>query len=250
MQRELRRGLRLGGGAALAFALGCSTGGATDGGTGASDDGSSSATGNPVECASEPTHSGDGTYYAADGSGNCSFDPSSDLNVGAMNHTDYAASAVCGECVKVDGPLGSLVVRIVDQCPECQPGDIDLSAEAFAKIAKPEDGRVDISWKVVSCGYDQPIQYHHKDGTNPYWSAIQIRRANNPIAKVEAKVGGAYQAGVRADYNFFIFDQGLGDGPYALRVTDIYGNVVEDAAVPFAENTTFDGAAQFPPCAP
>lgn len=191
---------------------------------------------------------GEGTYYDADGSGNCSFDASSDLHVGAMNHTDYAASAVCGECVKVDGPLGSLVIRIVDQCPECKPGDIDLSAEAFAKIAKPEDGRVAISWKVVTCGYDAPIQYHHKDGTNPYWSAIQIRNANNPIAKVEAKVDGVYQPGVRADYNFFIFDQGLGAGPYALRVTDVYGNALEDAAVPFAENETFDGAAQFPAC--
>lgn len=225
---------------------GCSTGGATS----ASDGESSSATGNPVECASEPVHMGEGTYYDADGSGNCSFDASSDLNVGAMNHTDYAASAVCGECVKVDGPLGSLVVRIVDQCPECKPGDIDLSAEAFAEIAKPADGRVPISWKVVACGYDQPIQYHHKDGTNPYWGAIQIRNSNNAILSVEAKVDGAYVAGERADYNFFIFASGLGEGPYALRVTDVYGNVLEDPAIPFAEDSTFDGASQFPACAP
>lgn len=220
----------------------------TTGAPGDGDSDGSSANGTPIECASEPTHTGEGTYYDADGSGNCSFDPSSDLDVGAMNHTDYAASAACGQCVKVDGPLGSLVVRIVDQCPECKPGDIDLSAEAFAKIAKPADGRVPISWKVVTCGYDGPIEYHHKDGTNPYWGAIQIRNSNNAIASVEVKVDGAFVSGERADYNFFIFAGGLGEGPYAIRVTDVYGNVLEDPAIPFAAEETFPGAGQFPAC--
>src|SRR4051812_16207744 len=81
------------------------------------------------------THSGEGTYYGATGAGNCSFDPSPDnLMVAAMNHTDYAGSAACGEYVAVTGPKGTLTLRIVDQCPECRPGDIDLSAEAFARI--------------------------------------------------------------------------------------------------------------------
>src|SRR5689334_13454490 len=80
--------------------------------------------------------SGEGTWYDADGSGNCSFDPSpSNLDVAAMNDSQYAGSSVCGECVDVTGPNGAVTVRIVDRCPGCSTGDLDLSKEAFAQIA-------------------------------------------------------------------------------------------------------------------
>lgn len=228
-------------------ALGCGSGDATTDGAGAAS-ASSSATGTPIACADEKTHTGDGTFYAADGTGNCSFDKSADLMVAAMNHTDYAGSAVCGECVQIDGPSGSVTVRIVDQCPECKPGDIDLSAEAFAKMADPKLGRVSISWKVVSCGLPGPIQYRFKEGSNPYWTAVQIRNAENAILSVEAMKNGAFEKLDRADYDYFIDSSGLGDGPYHFRVTDVYGHVLEDAAVPFGEAKTFEGAAQFPAC--
>ena len=208
----------------------------------------STGVGMPISCTDATQHSGDGTYYAADGSGNCSFDKSTDLMVAAMNHTDYAASAVCGECVHIDGPSASVTVRIVDQCPECKPGDIDLSAEAFAKMADPKLGRVKISWKVVSCGLSGPIQYRFKEGANAYWTAVQIRNSQNAILKVEAKKNGAYAELARQDYNYFVDASGLGAGPYAFRVTDVYGHVLEDPAIAFGEAKTFDGAAQFPAC--
>ena len=40
---------------------------------------------------------GEATYYAADGTGNCSFDASSDLMVAAISGPDYALAAWCGE---------------------------------------------------------------------------------------------------------------------------------------------------------
>lgn len=234
--------------AALTLALSaCDSGAGSTDGAGAGSV-TSSATGNPIPCSGEATHTGDGTYYAADGTGNCGFDKSADLMVAAMNHTDYAASAVCGECVQIDGPSGSVTVRIVDQCPECKPGDIDLSAEAFAKMADPKLGRVKISWKVVSCGVSGPIQYRFKEGANAYWTALQIRNSQNAILQVEAMKGGAYEKLMRADYNYFIDASGLGPGPYQFRVTDVYGHVLEDPAIPFGEAQTFSGAAQFPAC--
>jgi len=55
---------------------------------------------------------GDGTYYSADGTGNCSFDASpSDLLVAAMNAPDYANAAWCGACLEVTGPMGQVTVR-------------------------------------------------------------------------------------------------------------------------------------------
>jgi expansin len=78
--------------------------------------------------------------------------------------------------------------------------------------------------------------------------AIQIRNHRYPIAKVEAMVGSAYQDIGRVDYNYFVDTSGLGAGPFALRVTDARGHVLEDSGVPLGDNTTSSGAAQFPMC--
>jgi expansin (peptidoglycan-binding protein) len=98
-----------------------------------------------------PTYTGEATYYAADGTGSCGFPASpNDLMVAAMNKAQYAKS-LCGQCVSVVGPKGTVKVRIVDLCPGCAKGDLDLSEQAFAKIAALSAGRVKISWTFVPC---------------------------------------------------------------------------------------------------
>lgn len=52
----------------------------------------------------------------------------------------------CGKYVNVHGPKGSVRVKIVDTCPPCASGDLDLSPAAFGKIADFAKGRVKISW--------------------------------------------------------------------------------------------------------
>ena len=197
-----------------------------------------------------PMSTGEGTYYAATGAGNCSFDPSpGDLMVAAMNAVDYQGAAWCGGCVEVTGPDGVVTVRIVDQCPECARGDLDLSPEAFARLSPLEAGRIPITWREVACPVSGPIAYHFKDGSNPFWTAIQIRNHRYPIAKVEVAQAGGFVALPRLDYNYFVEDGGLGDGPYTIRVTDLHGHVVEDTGVALGDDVTRTGAAQFPACA-
>lgn len=195
-------------------------------------------------------HTGEGTYYDADGSGNCSFPATpGDLMVAAMNELDYAGSAVCGACVAIDGPEGSVTVRIVDRCPECPQGDIDMSPQAFEKISPLEAGRVPISWRYVACGLSGPIVYHFKEGSNPYWTAVQVRNHRYPIAKFEwLTPGGDYKELPRESYNYFLEEGGMGEGPYTFRVTDVLGQVLEDSGVGFVEAGDAPGAAQFPAC--
>ena len=85
---------------------------------------------------------------------------------------------------------------------------------------------------------------------NAYWTAIQIRNHRYPIAKVEGKdsTGSAYVDIPRVDYNYFVDASGLGPGPYALRVTDTRGHVLEDSSVPLGDDVTRQGTAQFPAC--
>jgi expansin (peptidoglycan-binding protein) len=201
--------------------------------------------------ADDQDHVGDATYYTfADGTGNCSFAASpQDLMIGAMNHVDYAASAVCGACVQLTGPNATITIRIVDQCPECAVGDIDLSPEAFARIAELAAGRVSIAWRYRSCPVSGPIVYHFKEGSNQWWTAVQIRNHANRIATVEHRGSdGQYHLVPRLDYNYFVATSGLGPGPYDFRVTDVYGHVLEDSAIPFVEAGDSPGAGQFPTC--
>jgi len=230
----------------------------TGGGAGSSASGqggssSSGQGGNPVgtPCDGAEEHTGEATYYTfADGSGNCGFPPTpDDLMVGAMNHTDYAGSAACGTCVRIVGPQGTVDVRIVDRCPECPQGDIDLSPEAFELIAPLAEGRVDITWQYIACPVQGPIIYHFKDGSNPWWTAVQIRNHRHGIASFEVGDGnGGWLELPRVDYNYFIKDDGMGDGPLQLRVTDVLGSTLEDSGVPLLDDADHPGSAQFPPC--
>ena len=206
--------------------------------------------GPPGECVAFEEQSGEGTYYDATGAGACSFDaqPGGELLVAAMNAPQFAGSGVCGMCARVVGPAGEVTVRIVDLCPECASGDLDLSPDAFARIAELERGRVPITWREVPCAVSGPIGYHFQDGANAFYTAIQVRNHRYPIAKLEAEVDGAYVEIERLEYNYFVEADGLGDGPYALRVTDTRGHVVEDLGVELGDDVTRVGTAQFPLC--
>src|SRR5256885_10691862 len=84
-------------------------------GGGTADDGLGSGSDPGSSCSAIPAdESGSGTYYDADGTGNCGFDASpNDLIVAAMNHADYGVADWCGACLQVSGPNGTATVRVV-----------------------------------------------------------------------------------------------------------------------------------------
>ena len=67
-------------------------------------------------------HTGDATFYTfADGSGACLYDKNTaDVNIAALNASDWDGSAWCGACADVTTADGSKMVRvrIVDECPD------------------------------------------------------------------------------------------------------------------------------------
>jgi expansin len=171
------------------------------------------------------------TYYDADGAGNCGFDPSPDaMDVAAFDTADYAGSAACGSCVRVKGPKGEVTVRIVDRCPDCSANHIDLSKQAFAKIAELSAGRVDVTFQTVACDVSGPVAYHFKDGSSKYWTAIQVRNHRLPVAKLEYRKGSAYVEMKREEYNYFVEPSGVGDQPGGLtvRLTAADGQTLEE----------------------
>lgn len=202
----------------------------------------------PADAAGPLIH-GVATYYAATGDGACMLGPTPrDLLVAAMNAPQYGNAALCGAFVQVAGPLGTVVVRVVDLCPECRSGHLDLSREAFRRIAPMHLGRVAIRWRIVSPELPGPIAYRFKEGSNRWWTAVQIRNHRHPIAQLEySPRPGTWISLPRTHYNYFVqTNPGMGPGPYRFRVTDAYGQVLEDHTIDHREGGLVPGAEQFP----
>ncbi len=236
----------------LTLALGCGVdegGGDEEASSATASAGDGNGDGDGGACTDPDAHAGEGTYYDADGSGNCSYPASpDDLMVAAMNETDYAGSAACGRCAHVEGPDGSVEVRIVDRCPECAPGDIDLSPQAFEQIAPLSAGRVDIGWSYIPCPVEGSIDFHFKDGSNQWWTAVQPRNHRHGIDRLEVEQDGEWVDVPRLNYNFFVLDSGMGPGPYQFRLTDVWGHRIEDSNIPLLDDATAPGTQQFPAC--
>ncbi|MET8250658.1 expansin EXLX1 family cellulose-binding protein [Micromonospora sp. NPDC005197] len=185
------------------------------------------------------THSGKATFYDSKGAGgNCSNPaaPANRLYV-ALGPTEYAAGAACGGFLDVTGPKGTVRVLIMDQCPECEPGHLDLSREAFARIADPVQGLVQVTYRaVVNPPLPGPLSFRIKEGASQFWFAVRIGNHGNPLRAVEVRQGddGPWRATARQDYNYWLLASGAGPGPYSVRVSDVYGHRVTVSGIRMA----------------
>ncbi|MFJ7075418.1 expansin EXLX1 family cellulose-binding protein [Streptomyces sp. NPDC098781] len=181
------------------------------------------------------TYEGIATFYdTGDGDGACLYGPTDDVMTAAMNHTDYETSRACGAYVEVRAANGaSVTVRVTNECPlPCAPGQLDLSPQAFARLATPETGRLPITWTLLSPATSERISIRYKTGSSRYWCAIQAVGHQNPLARLEVRTtDDGWRQLPRTAYNYFLSEQGEGCGS-AIRLTDIYG-----------ETLTFEGAS-------
>jgi expansin (peptidoglycan-binding protein) len=175
-------------------------------------------------CAAAAATSGQATFYAADGGGNCSFDPVVNPMVVALGNAEYRAAAACGGYLDVKGPKGTVRVKVTDRCPECAAGHIDLSRQAFAKIGDTNAGIVNITYShVTNPPVPGPMTIRVKEGSSRYWLALRLDNTGNPLSSVELKYGVGWKALSHTDYNYWIAQSGAGPGPFTVRVTDTAG---------------------------
>jgi expansin (peptidoglycan-binding protein) len=172
---------------------------------------------------------GKATFYELQsGGGNCSYpSPPADGLYVALSPSEYAAAAACGGYLSVTGPRGTVQVKVVDQCPECPAGHIDLSRAAFARVADPGKGMAGVTYSPLrDPRVGKPLSFRVKEGSSQWWLALLVVDHGNPLASVEVKSGGAWRKLARADYNYWIAESGAGQGPFDVRVTDTRGHRV------------------------
>ena len=173
--------------------------------------------------------SGEATHYelASGGMGNCSYPspPAGQLYV-ALSPSEYGGSAACGSYLQVSGPDGSVTVEVVDQCPECQAGHIDLSEQAFARIAPLSAGLVPVTYHtIVDPPLPAPLSMLVKTGSSAYYLALLPINNGNPLATVAVSQGsGGWQELSRTTYGYWLASSGAGPGPFSVRLTDSLGH--------------------------
>ncbi len=181
-------------------------------------------------CAAPPSTSaskGKATFYdLGDGTGNCSFPspPADDLFV-ALGPGQYSAGAACGTYLDVTGPKGKVRVKVIDSCPECDTGHLDLSRTAFKKIGAEVAGVIPITYKTVaSPSVPGPLTVRLKEGVSRYWFAALIDNHGSRLTSVKvAGSGGSFKTAHREDYNYWIIDGGAGPGPFKIKLSDATG---------------------------
>ncbi|KAK1925923.1 RlpA-like double-psi beta-barrel-protein domain-containing protein-containing protein, partial [Papiliotrema laurentii] len=84
--------------------------------------------------------SGKATYYAV-GLGACGWTNSDSEYVVAMNAPQYS-SGTCGQNIQITNPSTgkTQTAKIVDLCPGCSNGDLDMSPTLFSYL---NDGNMD-----------------------------------------------------------------------------------------------------------
>ena len=191
------------------------------------------------------TRNAPATFYASDGGGACSYDPGPDPLTVAMNWSDYEDSKACGAYVLVRANGKSITVRVTNLCPApCRVGQLDLSREAFARLADPQQGEIPVTWTLVSPPLQKKISVRYKTGSSQYWCGIQVIDHRNPVARLEVQAGGQWKELRRMEYNYFLSENGAGCGG-SLAVTDIYGERLVVNALPVKPDVTQPTSLQF-----
>lgn len=202
-------------------------------------------------CAPVDAYRGNATFFKfGNGVGACGIGRHrDDVGVAALSTAEYAASANCGACVRVSGPRGVIVARVVDRCVHCKPGDIDLSGSAFDGVAERSKGRVPVTWHYVPCPVAGPLRYHFRRGSTPLRTAVQVRGQRHAVrALAYLNAAGQFVTARRDAYDYFVHP--MGSGPYTFRVTDAHGISVIEQGVRHRPAREVAGTVQFGACQP
>ncbi|RSM04029.1 hypothetical protein CDV31_010219 [Fusarium ambrosium] len=175
---------------------------------------------------------GTSTHYGGNlNGGTCSF-VSYSLPSGiygtAFSGSNWNLAANCGACIEVTGPNGKKIkTMIVDKCPECDKGHLDLFQNTFDAVGG-SNGLVSTSYKWVTCDITTPLVLRNKEGTSQWWFSMQVRNSNVPVKSLEVSTDGgkSWKGTTRRDYNFFENPSGFGTQTVDVRVTGSTGATI------------------------
>ncbi|KAI9608456.1 hypothetical protein H4Q26_004638 [Puccinia striiformis f. sp. tritici PST-130] len=94
----------------------------------------------------QPRFSGKATYFAP-GTGACGGTNSESDLIVAMNQAQYEGGSQCGKTVSIKNEASgkSVQAKVVDECPGCSHGSLDLSPSTFQALGDMNAGVLPVS---------------------------------------------------------------------------------------------------------
>jgi len=195
--------------------------------------------------------SGIATYYSTDYTGgNCTLNaPLAGEYWVAAPPAVYASGASCGRCLRIWGPLGSIVARISDSCPSCSASQLDLEENAFVALAgSTAPGVIDIAFRSVECPAPAQVSWLFQ-GSNPYYIKLQIRDFPYGVSSMDFSEDASWHAMTPTSDGFFTYSPtNPQNGTITVRATNIHGAVVTDTLNAIVNDSVIVGSVQFPLC--
>ena len=129
-------------------------------------------------------------------------------------------------------------MKVIDQCPDCAAGHIDLSETAFAALAPLSAGLISVSYSPLADPLlPGPVSVEVKQGSSQYWLALLADNTGNPLAAVQVRTSSGWLSLARASYDYWIASSGAGAGPFTVRLTDAEGHQVTVSGITLSPGT-------------
>ncbi|HEY1626031.1 MAG TPA: expansin EXLX1 family cellulose-binding protein [Streptosporangiaceae bacterium] len=179
----------------------------------------------PSSCAMSAAGVDTGTavfYNPVQAGDRCSIEPlAGDGLYASLPPRQYGNGTDCGAYLTITGPRGTVRAEIVDICPGCSAGQLDLSTAAFSRIQPLADGTAPVSYQLTqNPALPAPLAVRIQTGSTRGSMAIQVLNHGNPLTRVQVN---GQNLTPRAD-GYWVARGGAGGGPFQVNVTDSAGN--------------------------
>ncbi|KAI1084453.1 RlpA-like double-psi beta-barrel-protein domain-containing protein-containing protein [Whalleya microplaca] len=101
----------------------------------------------PMSTSSNSTsNTGDMTYYTP-GLGSCGSTNTEAEAVVALSPSQFTSNPdACGKTIQITQGGKTVTAQVVDKCPSCSPGSIDVSPTLFQSLSDLSVGRTEVTW--------------------------------------------------------------------------------------------------------
>lgn len=172
----------------------------------------------------DPEQTGSALVYAGTGDGNCSLGGATrGVLFASVSTQEYAGSLACGSYLEVKGPRGTALVQVIDRCPGCRAGQLDLNRAAFSRVGDLANGLAAVTYRRVRDPKPvRPLAFRVKPGSTSGWAALQVIDHGNPLRSVELRDAEDWRELRRGYDNYWVTTAGAGKR-FDVRVTDVHG---------------------------
>ncbi|CAI5732184.1 unnamed protein product [Peronospora destructor] len=179
---------------------------------------------------------GDGTSYTLGNvsSGNCNFMstiPTASTNFVALNEEQWNTLGNCGRCIEVSCiddqctvQNKMAVVQVLDRCPECAHGALDLSPTVFTDITGLGPNRRTVRWRFVDCPDAGNVQVCLKEGSSSSWIAVQP--TNGLVGVKSVTLNGAPTTMLDGAYYYISTTKNADLSAVEIAIASVNGDVI------------------------